>query len=80
MKTEWLTKRDCPTHNFMHDYGGILTGPDGDVEVCKRCKKKLITLKGPTGRINNLKYLKEHERDTLQRRDPRYKYEYPDKV
>lgn len=53
----------------MHhcDYRQVNDNQDGRVEICKICKKKLVTKKdSKTGRIDNRKYLKEHQRDTAQ--------------
>ncbi len=48
-----------------HDYVEIGSNPDVQIEVCKECKKKLVT-KRNGGKAENLKYLKEHIRDTAQ--------------
>lgn len=50
----------------VHDYQIINDNNDGTLEICKECRKRLITTKGRDGRINNSKYLTEHERDTAQ--------------
>lgn len=50
----------------LHDYQFILESPNGIVEKCKLCKKRLVTNKGIRGKIDNKKYLKEHRRDFLQ--------------
>lgn len=39
---------------------------DGIVEVCKDCKRRIITKKDSKGRIDNRAYLKEHVADTAQ--------------
>jgi hypothetical protein len=50
-----------------HNYYTIKDLPDGKLEICIECKKRLTTKKDPkTGRIDNKKYLKEHIRDTAQ--------------
>ena len=51
-------------HN--HDYQTITETSDAIVEVCKTCKKKLVTKKGNRGRIDNAKWLKEHAADFAQ--------------
>lgn len=49
-----------------HRYEIVSDNADGTVEVCKECKKRLVTKKGRDGRIDNKKYLKEHIADTAQ--------------
>lgn len=49
-----------------HDYEPIGESSEALIEVCKECKKKLITKKSEKGRIDNQTYLKEHIRDTSQ--------------
>lgn len=49
-----------------HDYEIVSESSDGQVEVCRECKKRLTTTFGNKGRIDNIKYLKEHVRDTAQ--------------
>ena len=39
---------------------------DALIEVCVRCGKKVVYNKGPKGRINNSKYLRDHLRSTVQ--------------
>lgn len=53
--------------------------PSGLVEVCSICKKKLVTKKGPKGKIDNKKYLYEHKRDFLQPGDKDYDKEWGNK-
>lgn len=52
--------------NHIHDYQVIRNDKTAVTEVCKECKNKLITRIGDKGRINNVEYLKEHQRDTAQ--------------
>lgn len=40
--------------------------PDAVVEVCIRCGKRLIYAKSSAGRVDNMQYLADHLRDTLQ--------------
>jgi hypothetical protein len=49
-----------------HKYQTVSENNDGLVEVCRECKKRLVTKKDPNGRIDNPSYLKEHIRDTAQ--------------
>ena len=50
-----------------HDYETVSENSDGLVEICRECKKRLVTKKAPdSGRIDNKTYLKEHIRDTAQ--------------
>lgn len=50
----------------IHNYEMVGENPDAVVEVCKECKKRLVTKKDSKGRIDNAAYLKEHVRDTAQ--------------
>ena len=50
----------------IHDYQIISSKDNVIVEVCKECKKKLVTKMDKKGRIDNRVYLKEHSRDTAQ--------------
>lgn len=51
----------------QHNYKTINDLPDGKLEICTECKKRLTIKKDPlTGRIDNKKYIKEHIRDTAQ--------------
>lgn len=54
----------------VHDYVTIGENNDAVVEICKECKKRLITRKDSKGRVNNKEYLKEHVRDTAQPKGP----------
>ena len=49
-----------------HDYEHIVETNTGIVEVCKICKKRLLTKKDKDGRIDNTAYAKEHIRDFAQ--------------
>lgn len=60
----------------LHRYKKIRETDNGIVEICSRCKKRLITNKGHNGAIDNKKYLKEHKRDFLQPKDKRFKKEW----
>lgn len=52
-----------------HKYQLIRETGEAIIEVCSRCKKKLITKKcRKTGRIDNKKYLKEHAVEFAQPR------------
>lgn len=51
----------------IHNYKKINEDNSGIKEICRECRKILITKKDPkTQRIDNKKYIKEHKRDTLQ--------------
>lgn len=51
----------------LHSYKVINENKEGRLEVCVECKKKLSIKKdSKTGRIDNKKYLEEHQRDTAQ--------------
>lgn len=50
----------------IHNYTIIKSDASAVVEVCDECKKKLVTKLDKKGRIDNIKYLKEHQRDTAQ--------------
>jgi len=49
-----------------HDYITLRESAEAKVEICRECKKQLITKKDRLGRIDNDLYLKEHVRDTAQ--------------
>lgn len=49
-----------------HQYQRVSENNDGIVEVCRTCKKKLITKKGKDGRIDNTTYAREHVVDFSQ--------------
>lgn len=49
-----------------HDYEPISDSGEALVEVCKICKKRLVTKKAPSGRIDNETFLHEHIRDFCQ--------------
>ena len=53
----------------MHhcSYKTISDTPEGTREICTECKRVNTFRKDPrNGRIDNRKYLKEHQRDTAQ--------------
>ena len=62
----------------MHKYNIIKEDSDGILEVCERCKKRLVTKKGKNEVIDNVKYGKEHRRDILQVYDKEFEQEYGD--
>ncbi len=50
-----------------HTFKTINQNQEGLKEICIVCKFKLISKKDPkTGRIDNKKYLKYHQKDTAQ--------------
>ena len=52
--------------SHAHNFKVIKEDSQGIREICVECKFVLKTPKGKTGRIDNRKYLKEHQRDTAQ--------------
>lgn len=50
--------------------------PEAQVEVCKRCKKRIFTKKDRDGRPNNKVYHAQHRRDFLQPNDKEFQREY----
>lgn len=54
----------------IHDYYMISSSDNATIEVCKECKKKLVTKMDKKGRIDNKTYLREHSRDTAQKIGP----------
>jgi len=50
----------------IHNFRKITETPDGIREICVECKHQNSYKKDKTGRIDNRKYLKEHQRDTAQ--------------
>lgn len=63
----------------LHNYQKIGENESAVVEVCKECKKKLITRKY-NDRIDNKKYAEEHKRDILQPTDKLFKKFYGNKT
>ncbi len=53
-------------NSHIHRYEAVSDSSEAMVEVCKACKKKLVTKKGRDGRIDNKSWLKEHVADTAQ--------------
>ena len=50
-----------------HNYKIVNDSKEGTLEICIECKHRNSFKKDPkTGRIDNRKYLKEHQRDTAQ--------------
>lgn len=49
-----------------HQYQRVSENKDGIVEICKDCKKRLVTRKDKQGRIDNTAYAKEHVKDFAQ--------------
>ena len=57
----------------LHNTKTILDTPEVQIDICIECKEKLIYKKcRRTGRIDNHKYLIEHKKDFLQKRDKSY--------
>lgn len=52
--------------NHLHDYQIVSENKEGVREICKTCRKILVTRKDKNERIDNKKYLQEHKRDFLQ--------------
>lgn len=61
--SDWAEFNDM---QHYHDYQKVSESIDGIVEICRECRKRLITKKGKDERIDNVKYLKEHARDFAQ--------------
>lgn len=53
-----------------HNYKLISDTSEAMVEVCIECKHKNIIKKDSKGRIDNNKYLQDHQRDTAQPTGP----------
>lgn len=72
-----MTSRNCEKLGILHNFKVIERFPDAQKEYCTRCKGIEVTKLNPlTGELDAIKYLKLHERDFLQRNNPRFKYEY----
>jgi len=57
--------------NHLHDFVMIKYDAEIAIEICKECKKKVFYRKGRfDGRIDNVKYLKDHRRDFVQKGTP----------
>src|SRR3990167_9309752 len=52
--------------NFLCDYELSRDLPDALIEICVNCGKKVIYNKGKDSRIDNVKYLRDHIRQTVQ--------------
>lgn len=65
----------------LHEMTTILDNAEATVDVCKICKEKFVYKKcRHTGRIDNRRYLKDHEIDFLQKGvDKLYDKYYPNK-
>ena len=66
----------------MHycDYQIITETSSGIREVCRECKKVLLTKKGHKGRVDNKAYIKEHMRDVAQPNSKIFKQYYGEPV
>lgn len=53
--------------NLYHDYSDLVADTKAEqVERCVRCGHKLIFYKAVNGRIDNVKYARTHELETMQ--------------
>lgn len=53
--------------NLLHDYADLVADtPQETVERCVRCGHKVIFKKAEKGRIDNVKYARTHEFETMQ--------------
>jgi len=62
--------------SFMHKWQELYQTPEFTLEICERCKKNNVVRKDYQGRHEIRNYLKLHERDKLQKYEPRYQREY----
>jgi hypothetical protein len=62
--------------NHLHDYSLLFDTGEVIVEYCIPCKKKLVTRKDSRGRHDEQEWLKEHEKDFIQRGDKRWERVY----
>ncbi|WP_457635833.1 hypothetical protein [Persephonella sp.] len=60
----------------LHDYKIIKQTTNGMLEVCRICKKRLLTNISIWGTSDNRTYAKEHERDFLQPNSKIFEKEY----
>lgn len=60
----------------LHNYRMLYNQSDATVEVCVKCKRRLVTRKDQDGNADQFTWLREHERDFLQPTDPRFGREY----
>ena len=71
-----MHNRDCTTFNILHDFQTVLKQPDAMVDVCARCKLEKTYKIDSRGRMDNIAYAKDHEKDFLHGTDTRFQHEY----
>lgn len=67
-----LQNSKCRIPGYFHDFRIILNFPEGSLEGCVRCKKRVFF----KNNVTNSHYLSYHIRSTLQRDNPRFNKEY----
>ncbi len=65
-------------HNWLHNYQIVGQHPEGVLEMCVRCKKRLF-FKVVAGRIDNYRYVKHHNRQLLQKQNAYFPHEFPNR-
>lgn len=61
-----ISNRGVCKKGGLCDFVGVADHKDAKVEVCQRCGQRLIYAKSKGGRVDNMQYLADHLRDTLQ--------------
>ena len=65
-RTSQCIEISIKTLMHIHHYEIVGETHNAIVEVCKECKKRLVTKQDKKGRIDNRIYLREHVADTCQ--------------
>lgn len=68
---------ECSIRGYFHRYEIFEEYSDGVVEKCSLCNKRIF-IKVLEGRIDNVKYVKTHNRQLLQPSHKRFSKEYPE--
>jgi hypothetical protein len=68
-----MKNSNCEVPGYLHDYQIFKVVKEGVVEVCTRCKDSQYF----PNTIPNHIYLSFHMKQLVQKKDPRFKREYP---
>jgi len=71
-----FVKSQCEKKGWLHNFQIIAQSPDGVLERCDKCHKKVF-FKVIGGRVNNRKYISHHERQALNPAHRLFRKEYP---
>ena len=62
-------------NRYLHKFITVFEHPQGVLELCERCKKKNF-IRVIDGRVDNVKYIKYHNREVLPPNHPLFLREY----